>query len=107
MTDRQGGIGPRFPVAYVRANEEGTVVQRLQMFQPRKLNPAAGGYALHMRKFADYAPKIIPHSGQDTPLAGMWTGLRTLRFADGPDAVHRMVIARKELKQYINESLEG
>jgi acyl-CoA dehydrogenase len=44
---------------------------------------------------------------QDTPLAGMWTGLRTLRFADGPDAVHRMVIARKELKQYINESLEG
>lgn len=44
---------------------------------------------------------------QDTPLASMWTGLRTLRFADGPDAVHRMVIARKELKQYINESLEG
>ncbi|WP_203292506.1 acyl-CoA dehydrogenase family protein [Maricaulis parjimensis] len=44
---------------------------------------------------------------QDTPLASMWTGLRTLRFADGPDAVHRMVIGRKELKQYINESLEG
>ena len=44
---------------------------------------------------------------QDTPLASMWTGLRTLRFADGPDAVHRMVIARKELKQYLNESLEG
>ena len=44
---------------------------------------------------------------QDTPLAAMWTGLRTLRFADGPDAVHRMVIARKELKQYLNESLEG
>jgi acyl-CoA dehydrogenase len=44
---------------------------------------------------------------QDTPLAGMWTGLRTLRFADGPDAVHRMVIARKELKRYLNENLEG
>ena len=44
---------------------------------------------------------------QDTPLASMWTGLRTLRFADGPDAVHRMVIARKELKRYLNESLEG
>jgi acyl-CoA dehydrogenase len=37
----------------------------------------------------------------------MWTGLRTLRFADGPDAVHRMVIARKELKRYLNESLES
>ena len=37
---------------------------------------------------------------QDTPLAGMYAGLRTLRFADGPDAVHRMVIARNELKKY-------
>ena len=44
---------------------------------------------------------------QDTPLAWMWSGLRTLRFADGPDAVHRMVIARKELKSYVNESMEG
>ena len=44
---------------------------------------------------------------QDTPLAMMFTGLRTLRFADGPDAVHRMVIARKELKRYVNESLES
>ncbi|GHF26770.1 acyl-CoA dehydrogenase [Kordiimonas sediminis] len=37
---------------------------------------------------------------QDTPLAHMYTGQRTLRFADGPDAVHRMVIAREELKSY-------
>ena len=44
---------------------------------------------------------------QDTPLAGMWVALRTLRFADGPDAVHRMVIARQELKRYVNEALEG
>jgi acyl-CoA dehydrogenase len=42
---------------------------------------------------------------QDTPLARMWTSLRTLRFADGPDAVHRMVIARAELKRYSNESM--
>ncbi|ACT60513.1 acyl-CoA dehydrogenase family protein [Hirschia baltica] len=39
---------------------------------------------------------------QDTPLAEMYTGVRTLRFADGPDAVHRMVIARDELKKYTN-----
>jgi acyl-CoA dehydrogenase len=44
---------------------------------------------------------------QDTPLAGMWVWVRTLRLADGPDAVHRMVIARQELKRYVNESLEG
>jgi acyl-CoA dehydrogenase len=37
---------------------------------------------------------------QDTPLAAMWTSQRTLRLADGPDAVHHRVIAREELKQY-------
>ena len=36
----------------------------------------------------------------DTPLAQMWIGQRTLRIADGPDEVHRRVIARAELAQY-------
>ena len=39
---------------------------------------------------------------QDTPLAHMYAQMRTLRFADGPDAVHRMQVARKELKPYTN-----
>lgn len=42
---------------------------------------------------------------QDFPLAEMWHGQRTLRFADGPDAVHRMVIARTELKKYRSNSV--
>jgi acyl-CoA dehydrogenase len=32
----------------------------------------------------------------------MWTHIRTLRFADGPDAVHRRQVARAELKKYSN-----
>jgi acyl-CoA dehydrogenase len=47
---------------------------------------------------------IQAHGGggvsQDFPLAGMWAGLRTLRFADGPDEVHRMQLARRELGRY-------
>ena len=42
---------------------------------------------------------------QDTPLARMWTGLRTLRLADGPDAVHRRQVARAELKRYTNQKM--
>ena len=36
----------------------------------------------------------------DFPLARMYAGLRTLRFADGPDEVHRRQIARTELARY-------
>ncbi|MEZ5491597.1 MAG: acyl-CoA dehydrogenase family protein [Gammaproteobacteria bacterium] len=37
---------------------------------------------------------------QDFPLAALWTSQRTLRLADGPDEVHRRVVARKELARY-------
>jgi acyl-CoA dehydrogenase len=39
---------------------------------------------------------------QDYDLAHMWTHVRTLRFADGPDAVHRRQVARAELRKYSN-----
>jgi acyl-CoA dehydrogenase len=34
------------------------------------------------------------------PLAGMYTGQRTLRIADGPDEVHHLVVGRTEIKKY-------
>ena len=36
----------------------------------------------------------------DTPLAGMWRFSRMLKVADGPDEVHKMVIARRELNHW-------
>ena len=36
---------------------------------------------------------------QWTPLAQMYTNIRTLRLADGPDEVHHMVVGRAELHQ--------
>ena len=40
---------------------------------------------------------------QDTPLARQWVHLRTLRLADGPDAVHRRQVARAELRKHSQE----
>jgi acyl-CoA dehydrogenase len=37
---------------------------------------------------------------EDTPLATMWRYSRMLRIADGPDEVHKMVIARRELNRW-------
>ena len=36
----------------------------------------------------------------DVPLARMWAHARTLRIADGPDEVHNMVLARREIGRY-------
>ncbi|HTZ93114.1 MAG TPA: acyl-CoA dehydrogenase family protein [Streptosporangiaceae bacterium] len=47
---------------------------------------------------------IQAHGGggvsQDFPLALMWAHTRTLRFADGPDEVHKRSLAYRELKKY-------
>jgi acyl-CoA dehydrogenase len=40
----------------------------------------------------------------DTPLAGMWRFSRMLKVADGPDEVHKMVIARRELNRWNKEA---
>ena len=47
---------------------------------------------------------IQAHGGggvcQDYGLASSYAGQRTLRLADGPDEVHRVTIAKEELKRY-------
>jgi acyl-CoA dehydrogenase len=55
-------------------------------------------------KIVDEAMQMHGAGGisQDFDLAHMWTHIRTLRFADGPDAVHRRQVARAELKKYTN-----
>ena len=55
-------------------------------------------------KVIDEAMQLHGAAGisQDFDLAHMWTHVRTLRFADGPDAVHRRQVARAELKKYSN-----
>lgn len=40
---------------------------------------------------------------QDSQLAAMYTGMRTLRVADGPDMVHMMTIAKNELSAGTSE----
>jgi acyl-CoA dehydrogenase len=55
-------------------------------------------------KVVDEAMQLHGAGGisQDFDLAAMWTHIRTLRFADGPDAVHRRQVARAELRKYTN-----
>ncbi len=37
---------------------------------------------------------------QDFPLAQLWAAARSLRFADGPDEVHKRSLAHRELRRY-------
>jgi acyl-CoA dehydrogenase len=53
-------------------------------------------------KIIDRAIQVHGGGGvsSDFPLASMYAHLRTLRLADGPDEVHKMTIARRELRRY-------
>ena len=50
----------------------------------------------------DWAMQVFGGAGmcQDTPLAYFYTAARTLRFADGPDEVHRNAIAKIEIGKF-------
>ena len=53
-------------------------------------------------KIIDRAIQVHGAGGisQDFPLARMYAHIRSLRLADGPDEVHKMIISRAELRKY-------
>ncbi len=55
-----------------------------------------------MQRIVDDAIQVHGGMGvcQDTILPQLWVAARTLRLADGPDEVHRMSLARRELARY-------
>ena len=57
-----------------------------------------------MHRVVDRAIQVHGALGvsSDTPLEAMYRGARTLRLADGPDEVHKILIAKNVLKQYHN-----
>ncbi|HKD74031.1 MAG TPA: acyl-CoA dehydrogenase family protein, partial [Ktedonobacterales bacterium] len=55
-----------------------------------------------LTRVADRAMQAFGGAGvtDDFPLAWMWTTGRVLRFADGPDEVHKRALAKSALRQY-------
>jgi acyl-CoA dehydrogenase len=55
-------------------------------------------------KVLDRAMQAFGAAGisQDTPLAKFYTSARTLRYADGPDEVHRNQIGKVELRRAVD-----
>jgi acyl-CoA dehydrogenase len=62
-----------------------------------------------LQKVADEAIQLFGGAGltDDLPLTACFAMARALRIADGPDAVHRSVIARLELRKYDSSSPSG
>jgi len=54
------------------------------------------------QQVVDLAMQLHGAAGFDEqlPLAAAWVSARSLRMADGPDEVHRGVVARLELAKY-------
>lgn len=79
-----------------RIDHEGARAARDDISAIKLVVPAAALWVI------DHAIQVHGGAGvsDDTPLAMMWAHARTLRIADGPDEVHEMVIARRELRRH-------
>lgn len=62
-----------------------------------------------LQRVVDEAIQMFGAAGvsDDLPLTTLFAGARALRIADGPDAVHRGVIAKVELRQYTKARSEA
>ena len=62
-----------------------------------------------MMNVLDRAIQVFGAMGvsDDTPIARMWRDGRTMRLADGPDEVHKMTIARRELRRWKRAEAEA
>lgn len=76
-----------------------TVGNRVARMEIAAIKVVAPNVAL---KVIDRAIQVHGGGGvsDDFPLAEMYAHQRTLRFADGPDEVHKMTIARQELRRW-------
>jgi acyl-CoA dehydrogenase len=76
-----------------------TVGNRQARVEISSIKVAAPSVAL---KVLDRAIQVHGAGGlsDDFPLAYLYANVRTLRLADGPDEVHKMAIARRELARY-------
>ena len=59
-------------------------------------------------KIIDRAIQVHGGGGvsDDFPLASMYAHMRTLRIADGPDEVHKLTIARRELRRWAPQAAD-
>ncbi|MBV9773099.1 MAG: acyl-CoA dehydrogenase family protein [Gemmatimonadetes bacterium] len=62
-----------------------------------------------LQRVADEAIQLYGGAGvsTDAPLTALFAQARALRIADGPDAVHRAVVARVELAKYASQDRQG
>jgi acyl-CoA dehydrogenase len=79
-----------------------TVGNKLARTEIAAIKVAAPQVAL---RIIDRAIQVHGGAGvsDDVPLASMYAHMRTLRLADGPDEVHKMTIARHELRRQVQD----
>jgi acyl-CoA dehydrogenase len=80
-----------------------TVGNKLARTEIAAIKVAAPQVAL---RIIDRAIQVHGGAGvsDDVPLASMYAHMRTLRLADGPDEVHKMTIARHELRRQAQDT---